>query len=127
MAMRLQREHSLPVVAVRLQQSPSQDREAATATAQVDLLVNEDKLSEVLRDFARTLVTDFSIQGILDHLDHLEWLGVAGVWLNPITPSPNADSASLCAPSTARRISPGSFTIRMPFPPPPAAALMSTG
>jgi hypothetical protein len=41
MAIRIQREHSLPVVAVRLQQSPSPDRAGATATAQVDLLVNE--------------------------------------------------------------------------------------
>jgi diguanylate cyclase (GGDEF)-like protein len=31
-------------------------------------MVQEDKLSAVLSDFARTLVTDFPIQGILDHL-----------------------------------------------------------
>ncbi len=31
------------------------------------------------------------LEGIIDHLDHLEWLGVDGIWLNPITPSPNAD------------------------------------
>jgi alpha-glucosidase len=31
------------------------------------------------------------LQGIIEHLDHLAWLGVDGVWLNPITPSPNAD------------------------------------
>jgi alpha-glucosidase len=31
------------------------------------------------------------LQGILDHLDHLAWLGVDAIWLNPITPSPNAD------------------------------------
>ncbi len=31
------------------------------------------------------------LQGIIDHLDHLEWLGVDGIWLNPIGPSPNAD------------------------------------
>jgi len=24
-------------------------------------------------------------------LDHLEWLGVDGVWLSPVSPSPNAD------------------------------------
>jgi len=31
------------------------------------------------------------LQGIIDRLDHLEWLGVDGVWLSPITVSPNAD------------------------------------
>ena len=31
------------------------------------------------------------LQGVVDHLDHLSWLGVDGIWLNPITPSPNAD------------------------------------
>jgi hypothetical protein len=31
-------------------------------------VVQEDKLSAVLSDFARTLATDFPIQGILDHL-----------------------------------------------------------
>ncbi len=31
-------------------------------------MVNEDKLSAVLSEFARTLITDFPIQGILDHL-----------------------------------------------------------
>ncbi len=29
--------------------------------------------------------------GIIDHLDHLQWLGVDGVWLSPVTLSPNAD------------------------------------
>ena len=29
--------------------------------------------------------------GIIDHLDHLEWLGVDGLWLSPVSPSPNAD------------------------------------
>ncbi|MGH2635954.1 MAG: alpha-amylase family glycosyl hydrolase [Actinomycetota bacterium] len=29
--------------------------------------------------------------GVIDHLDHLEWLGVDGLWLSPITPSPNRD------------------------------------
>jgi alpha-glucosidase len=29
--------------------------------------------------------------GILRHLDHLAWLGVDGVWLSPVTVSPNAD------------------------------------
>ena len=31
------------------------------------------------------------LQGVIDHLDHLTWLGIDGIWLNPITPSPNAD------------------------------------
>jgi alpha-glucosidase len=31
------------------------------------------------------------LQGIIDHLDHLEWLGIDGIWLSPLTPSPNAD------------------------------------
>ena len=31
------------------------------------------------------------IPGIIEHLDHLQWLGVDGVWLSPVTPSPNAD------------------------------------
>ncbi|HEY7668205.1 MAG TPA: alpha-amylase family glycosyl hydrolase [Actinomycetota bacterium] len=31
------------------------------------------------------------LQGVIDHLEHLSWLGVDGIWLNPIHPSPNAD------------------------------------
>ena len=31
------------------------------------------------------------LQGIIDRLEHLEWLGVDGIWLSPITVSPNAD------------------------------------
>jgi alpha-glucosidase len=31
------------------------------------------------------------IPGIIDHLDHLEWLGIDGIWLSPVTRSPNAD------------------------------------
>ena len=31
-------------------------------------MVHEEKFSAVLSDFARTLATDFPIQGILDHL-----------------------------------------------------------
>jgi alpha-glucosidase len=31
------------------------------------------------------------LRGIVGRLDHLEWLGVAGIWLNPTMPSPNAD------------------------------------
>ncbi len=31
------------------------------------------------------------VNGIIDHLDHLAWLGVDGIWLSPVTFSPNAD------------------------------------
>src|SRR5262245_66500845 len=31
------------------------------------------------------------LRGVIDHLEYLEWLGVDGVWLSPITVSPNAD------------------------------------
>jgi alpha-glucosidase len=31
------------------------------------------------------------LRGIINHLDHLAWLGVDGLWLNPTFPSPNAD------------------------------------
>ncbi|MGH9078998.1 MAG: alpha-amylase family glycosyl hydrolase, partial [Acidimicrobiales bacterium] len=31
------------------------------------------------------------LPGIIDRLDHLQWLGVGGVWLSPVTVSPNAD------------------------------------
>jgi alpha-glucosidase len=31
------------------------------------------------------------LRGVIDKLDHLSWLGVDGIWLSPITPSPNAD------------------------------------
>jgi alpha-glucosidase len=31
------------------------------------------------------------LRGVIDHLDHLEWLGIDGIWLSPITVSPNAD------------------------------------
>jgi alpha-glucosidase len=29
--------------------------------------------------------------GVTEHLDYLEWLGIDGIWLNPIHPSPNVD------------------------------------
>jgi len=29
--------------------------------------------------------------GVIDRLEYLEWLGVDGIWLNPINPSPNVD------------------------------------
>jgi alpha-glucosidase len=31
------------------------------------------------------------LQGVIDRLDHLQWLGVDGIWLSPITVSPDAD------------------------------------
>jgi alpha-glucosidase len=31
------------------------------------------------------------LAGVRGRLDYLEWLGIAGIWLNPVTPSPNAD------------------------------------
>ena len=31
------------------------------------------------------------LRGIVDHLEHLEQLGVDGIWLSPVTVSPNAD------------------------------------
>src|ERR1700694_71875 len=31
------------------------------------------------------------LRGIADHLDYLQWLGVDGIWLCPVTASPNAD------------------------------------
>jgi alpha-glucosidase len=31
------------------------------------------------------------LRGVIDHLDHLSWLGVDGIWLSPINPSPDAD------------------------------------
>jgi alpha-glucosidase len=31
------------------------------------------------------------LRGIIDHIGHLEWLGVDAIWLSPITVSPNAD------------------------------------
>jgi diguanylate cyclase (GGDEF)-like protein len=58
----------------------------------------EDKLSDVLSEFARTLVTDFPIQGILDHLvrrivDVLP-IGAAGVTLISPTTEPRFIAAS---------------------------------
>jgi len=32
------------------------------------------------------------LEGLIARLDYLEWLGVDGIWLNPIHPSPNVDS-----------------------------------
>src|SRR3954452_24926369 len=44
------------------------------------------------------------LQGVIDHLDHLAWLGIDGIWLNPTFPSPNADWGSDAA--AARDVAP---------------------
>jgi alpha-glucosidase len=31
------------------------------------------------------------LRGVIERLDHLSWLGVSGIWLNPTMPSPNDD------------------------------------
>jgi alpha-glucosidase len=31
------------------------------------------------------------LQGVIDRLDHLQWLGIGGIWLSPVNPSPNRD------------------------------------
>src|ERR1051326_8843822 len=31
------------------------------------------------------------LPGLIGKLDHLEWLGVDGIWVSPVMPSPNAD------------------------------------
>ena len=31
------------------------------------------------------------LRGIIDKLDHLEWLGIDGIWLSPVTPCANVD------------------------------------
>ena len=31
------------------------------------------------------------LPGVVAHLDHLAWLGIDGIWLSPVTVSPNAD------------------------------------
>jgi diguanylate cyclase (GGDEF)-like protein len=62
---------------------------AAPARAQtVSLTVRED-LTDVLREFARTMVTDFPIQGILDHLVKriVEILPVTGAGVTLISPT----------------------------------------
>ena len=42
------------------------------------------------------------LRGITARLDHLEWLGVDGIWLNPTFPSPNDDWGYDVADYTAR-------------------------
>ena len=39
----------------------------------------------------RTATATATWKGSSTHLDHLAWLGVDAIWLNPIHPSPNAD------------------------------------
>ncbi|HYM51288.1 MAG TPA: alpha-amylase family glycosyl hydrolase [Candidatus Limnocylindrales bacterium] len=41
------------------------------------------------------------LAGIIAHLDHLQWLGVDGIWLNPITVSPDQDMGYDVADYTA--------------------------
>jgi alpha-glucosidase len=31
------------------------------------------------------------INGVTERLDYLEWLGIGGIWFNPVMPSPNHD------------------------------------
>jgi diguanylate cyclase (GGDEF)-like protein len=47
---------------------PPESMRPSSATVGWPCVVNEGKLSTVLGEFARTLTTDFPIQGILDHL-----------------------------------------------------------
>ena len=42
------------------------------------------------------------LQGLIGRLDHLEWLGVDGIWLNPTMPSPNVAFRSTFASPHAR-------------------------
>ena len=51
-------------------------------------MVQEGKLAAVLSEFARTLVTDFPIQGILDHLVEriVDVLPVTGAGVTLISP-----------------------------------------
>ncbi|MCX2732672.1 alpha-amylase family glycosyl hydrolase [Saccharopolyspora sp. NFXS83] len=32
------------------------------------------------------------LRGIIEHLDHLQWLGVGAIWVNPVFPSPLTDA-----------------------------------
>src|SRR5207302_330778 len=41
------------------------------------------------------------LEGVTSRLEHLEWLGVDAIWLNPIYPSPNVDWGYGVADSTA--------------------------
>ncbi len=45
-----------------------------------------------LRSFADSNADGIGdIQGVIEHLEYLEWLGVDGIWLSPVTVSPNVD------------------------------------
>jgi hypothetical protein len=46
----------------------SADAEQTEVVRQEEAIVPNEELSDVLSEFARTMVTDFPIQGILDHL-----------------------------------------------------------
>ena len=41
-------------------------------------------------------------EGIIEHLDHLAWLGVDGIWLNPIIPrrTPTGGTTSRTTPAS---------------------------
>ena len=44
------------------------------------------------RSFADSTGTGHGdLRGVIEHLDHLSWLGIDGIWLSPINPSPDAD------------------------------------
>jgi diguanylate cyclase (GGDEF)-like protein len=78
---------------------PSRQRRAARAAALTSVVeASERQLSDILSEFARTLLTDFPIQGILDHLvgrivDAMPITG-AGVTLISETVSPHYVAAS---------------------------------
>ncbi len=61
-------------------------------------MVDEGKLSELLAEFARTVITDFPIQGILDHLVQrivsLSPVSAAGVTLISADKQPDYIAAS---------------------------------
>jgi len=61
-------------------------------------MVRQDNLSSVLSEFARTMLTDFKVQGILDHLVEriVDVLGVTGAGVTLISPglSPRYVAAS---------------------------------
>src|ERR1700709_412267 len=52
-------------------------------------MLTEDRLSDVLSEFARTLVTDFPIEGILDHLvvRIVDILPIEGAGVSLISPT----------------------------------------
>ncbi len=68
----------------------------------IPVLVYEDKLSALLGDFARTLLTDFPIQGILDRLVQriVDALPVTSVGVTLISPSLGAQCVAGSNPGT---------------------------